>query len=127
MSGRAIADLPVGQWRLVTIEVVRQDGWQQKSRMQHAVWVRRSAGADPPAIVLSPICPHLGCPIEWRPDQSEFVCPCHKGTFTGDGEVVGGPPPRGMDELPSKVRAGRLPVQWREFKNGVAERVPIDL
>ena len=123
----AVADLPVGEWRLVTIEVVRRDGWQQKARTQHAVWVRRSVDADRPAMVLSPICPHLGCQIEWRRDRSEFMCPCHKGTFSANGDVVGGPPPRSMDELPSKVRAGRLLVQWRDFKSGAAEREPIDL
>jgi len=121
----AIADLPVGQWRLVTIDVVRRDGWQQKARTQHAVWVRRTDGET--ATVLSPICPHLGCQIEWHKNQSEFVCPCHKGVFTSNGEVVAGPPPRGMDELPAQVRAGRLLVQWRDFKSGVAQREPIDL
>jgi Rieske Fe-S protein len=123
----AIADLPVGQWRLVTIEVVRRDGWQQRARTQHAVWVRRSAGGDPPAAVLSPICPHLGCQIEWLTDRAKFMCPCHKGVFTETGDVVAGPPPRGMDSLASKVVAGRLLVQWRDFKSGVAERAPVDL
>jgi len=123
----ALADLPIGQWRLVTIEVVRRDGWQQKARAAHAVWVRRTGEADPAATVLSPICPHLGCQIEWHPDRTEFVCPCHKGVFTSNGQVVSGPPPRGMDELPSKVRAGRLLVQWRDFKSGVAERELVNL
>jgi menaquinol-cytochrome c reductase iron-sulfur subunit len=123
----ALADFPVGQWRLVSLEVVRRDGWEQKARTQHAVWVRRSGKEDTPATVLSPICPHLGCPIEWHSNRSEFACPCHKGTFTIDGQVVGGPPPRAMDPLLAKVRAGRLLVQWREFKNGVAEHVPVDL
>jgi quinol---cytochrome c reductase iron-sulfur subunit, bacillus type len=122
-----LTDLPVDQWRLVTIEVVRRDGWEEKARTKHAVWVRRSADGNSPATVLSPICPHLGCQIEWHPDRSEFVCPCHKGVFTIDGHVVSGPPPRGMDELPSKVRAGRLLIQWRDFKNGVAEPVLVDL
>jgi quinol---cytochrome c reductase iron-sulfur subunit, bacillus type len=120
-----IADLPIGQWRLVTIEVVRRDGWQQKARTPHAVWVRRTeAGVT---TVLSPICPHLGCQIEWHPGRTEFVCPCHKGVFTSNGQLVSGPPPRGMDELPSKKQAGRLRVQWRDFKSGVAERESVDL
>jgi Rieske Fe-S protein len=123
----ALADLPVGQWKLVTLEVVRRDAWTEKARTQHAVWVRRSEAGDPPALVLSPICPHLGCQIEWHRQRSEFVCPCHKGVFTSNGAVVSGPPPRGMDELRWKVRAGRLLVQWRDFKSGVAERAPVDL
>jgi Rieske Fe-S protein len=122
-----LADFPIGEWRLATIEVVRRDGWEEKARTQHAVWVRRSSGTEPPALVLSPICPHLGCQVEWHPKTDEFACPCHKGIFKSNGEVVSGPPPRGMDELQSKVQAGRLLVQWRDFKNGVAERVPVDL
>jgi Rieske Fe-S protein len=124
-DGGAIADLAIGPWRLVTIEVVRRDGWQQKVRTPHAVWVRRTeAGVT---TVLSPICPHLGCQIEWHPDRSQFVCPCHRGVFTSDGQVVSGPPPRGMDELPSKERAGRLLIHWRDFKSGAAERELVDL
>ena len=123
----SVADLPVGQWRLLTLDVVRRDGWQEKARMRHAIWARRAGERETSVTVLSPICPHLGCPIEWHPDRSEFLCPCHKGTFDSSGQVVSGPPPRGMDELPSKVRAGRLLVQWRDFKSGVAEEIPVDL
>jgi Rieske Fe-S protein len=122
-----LEDLPVGEWRLITLEVLRRDGWEEKARAKHAVWVRRSPEESSPAIALSPICPHLGCQIEWHPDRSEFLCPCHKGVFTKEGQVVSGPPPRGMDELPSKVLAGRLLVQWRDFKSGTSERLPIDL
>ena len=122
-----LADLPVGQWRLVTLEVVRRDAWTEKARTRHSIWVRRSETGDHPALVLSPICPHLGCQIEWRKESSQFVCPCHKGVFSSDGAVVSGPPPRGMDELPSMVRAGRLLVQWRDFKSGAAERARVDL
>ena len=39
----ALTDLPLGQWRLVTLEVVRRGGREQKARARHAVWVRRIA------------------------------------------------------------------------------------
>src|SRR5713101_4186640 len=35
-----LADYPAGQWRLATLEVVQEDGWR-KTRVRHAVWVRR--------------------------------------------------------------------------------------
>ena len=75
--------------------------------------------------VLAPICPHLGCPINWHPDQHRFVCPCHGGIFTSEGERVGGPVPRSMDALAFEIRQGRLWVRWQDFKIGVAERVPV--
>jgi menaquinol-cytochrome c reductase iron-sulfur subunit len=122
----AFVDLPLGKWQLVTLEVLREDGWE-KTRTRRSVYVRRSADGAERATVLSPICPHLGCPIAWQPDQSEFKCPCHQGTFSGSGERVSGPPPRGMDALDFEVRGGRLLVRWQDFKIGVPQRVPVDL
>lgn len=120
----ALADFPSGEWCLRALEMLHEDGWK-KSRVRHAVWVRRQGEGDKGITVLSSICPHLGCPINWHPDQSQFVCPCHGGIFAVDGRQIGGPPPRSMDPLEFEVRAGRLWVRWQEFKIGVAERVPV--
>jgi Rieske Fe-S protein len=119
-----VADLPAGEWQLRTVEVVQQDGWKS-SRVRHALWVRRGGAGDRDVSVLSPICPHLGCPLNWRPDRGQFDCPCHGGTFDADGRHVAGPPPRRMDPLAYEVRAGRLWVRWQDFKIGVAEQVPV--
>jgi menaquinol-cytochrome c reductase iron-sulfur subunit len=122
----AVADLPVGEWRAVTLEVVRRDGWET-ARTRRTAWVRRAAEGDAAITVLSPICPHLGCPINWSPDRAAFVCPCHKGVFDGDGKLVSGPPPRGMDALEWEVRVGRLFVRWQDFKIGVATSSPVEV
>jgi Rieske Fe-S protein len=119
-----LADLPAGQWSAVTIEVVRRDGWET-TRTRRTVWVRRAGEND--VTVLSPICPHLGCPISWSADRGEFACPCHRGTFDADGRLVAGPPPRGMDTLDWEVRAGRLFVRWQDYKIGVADRVAVEV
>src|SRR6266511_2791609 len=70
-----LSDFPVGHWRLLSLEMVQEDGWK-KTKMKHAVWVRREGEGDQAITVLSTICPHLGCPINWHPDQSQFICPC---------------------------------------------------
>jgi menaquinol-cytochrome c reductase iron-sulfur subunit len=119
-----LAALPVGEWRLLTLEILNQDGWRQ-SLVRHAAWARRTGKADSEVVVLSPICPHLGCPIDWNPSKGQFNCPCHGGTFDRAGRRIGGPPPRSMDDLEHKVRAGRLWVRWQDFKIGVAERLPV--
>jgi Rieske Fe-S protein len=124
-AGR-LADIQVGQWRLLSVEMVHQDGWK-KTRVKHAVWVRRQDESEQVITVFSSICPHLGCPINWHPDQSQFICPCHGGIFDADGQRTGGPPPRGMDSLEFEVRAGRLWVRWQDFKIGVAERIPVNV
>ena len=120
-----VADLPLGEWRLLALEVVQQDGWK-KSRVKHAVWVRREGKGDQEISVLSPICPHLGCPVSSYPAQKQFVCPCHGGIFDTNGRLISGPPPRSMDALAFEVRKGRLWVRWQDFKIGVAERVPVN-
>ena len=122
----SVADIPLGEWRLVTLEMTHEDGWK-KTRFRHAIWVRRQAEGDQGITVLSSICPHLGCPVNWHPDETRFFCPCHGGIFDLNGQHTGGPPPRAMDSLEFEVRAGRLWVRWQDFKIGVAERVPVNV
>lgn len=43
---------------------------------------------------VSAVCTHLGCTVQWRPDQREFTCPCHGSHFNEAGSVVSGPAPR---------------------------------
>jgi menaquinol-cytochrome c reductase iron-sulfur subunit len=120
----ALADIPVGEWRHVSLDILHQDGWE-KSSQRHSVWVRRMGASEREISVLSPICPHLGCPINWQAQQTQFACPCHGGTFGSDGKYRSGPPPRSMDSLAFEIRNGRLFVQWQDFRIGAAERVPV--
>lgn len=53
---------------------------------------------------LSGVCTHAGCPVGWRLDQQAFVCPCHGGTYTLQGAVVSGPPPRPLDRVPVRIK-----------------------
>src|SRR5512146_696789 len=32
-------------------------------------------------VVLSMICTHLGCQVQWQEGKAEFYCPCHQGKF----------------------------------------------
>jgi len=99
-----------------TIEFKQLDGWREIDSAQ-SVYVTK--GADGQLTVLSSICPHLGCSVSWQTTQSEFVCPCHGGRFNSSGTHVFGPPPRGMDPLPTKVANGKLMVQFQYFRENV--------
>jgi Rieske Fe-S protein len=121
-----LADIKPGEWRLVTVERTHKDGWKT-SKVRHAVWVRRAGEGEKDITVLSSICPHLGCPINWHPDETRFFCPCHGGIFDVEGQLTGGPPPRSMDPLEYEIRAGRLYVRWQDFKIGVAERISVSV
>ena len=68
-----------------TITLERRDAWQTTSS-QTAVYVLPSKAGQ--LRILSPICPHLGCSVRWVGDENKFVCPCHAGSFTADGERI---------------------------------------
>src|SRR5215207_8320345 len=50
--------------------------------------------------LLSATCTHASCRVAWQPTDRTFLCPCHHGTYDIQGEVLSGPPPRGLEELP---------------------------
>jgi cytochrome b6-f complex iron-sulfur subunit len=57
---------------------------------------------------LSGVCTHAGCPVGWRLDQQAFVRPCHSGTYTLQGAVVSGPPPRPLDRISVRIKNGNV-------------------
>jgi menaquinol-cytochrome c reductase iron-sulfur subunit len=102
-----------------TITMERRDAWQTTSS-QTAVYVLPSK--DGQFRILSPVCPHLGCSVRWVGDQEKFICPCHSGSFTADGERIAGPPPRSMDTLESKVEGGVLKVRYQYYRQLVPNK-----
>lgn len=102
-------DAPVK--KLVTIE--QRDGWR-KTKTEKPVYVSKNAQGE--LIVLSAVCTHLGCTVPWDEAEKKFVCPCHHGMFAADGNLLGGPPPRGMDRLETKVQDGVLKTQYEFFR-----------
>lgn len=89
----------------------------------HSVYVIKNSATD--ITVLSPICPHLGCPVYFDRAADQFTCPCHGSVFAANGSRISGPTPRGLDTLPSKVVNGALLVQWVQYRSGVTEKTPV--
>lgn len=52
---------------------------------------------------LSLICTHLGCIVNWHPEERRLICPCHAGVFDVNGAVLGGPPPRPLPSYEVKL------------------------
>jgi len=48
-------------------------------------------------LALSRKCTHLGCTVNWRADEQQFVCPCHASVFDATGGVLTAPAPRPLD------------------------------
>jgi cytochrome b6-f complex iron-sulfur subunit len=55
-------------------------------------------------------CTHLGCTVEWQAAKNAFYCPCHDGRFDEFGEVLAGPPPLPLEQIPVQVEAGMVIV-----------------
>lgn len=36
-------------------------------------------------------CPHMGCQVEWNPDECSWDCPCHGSRFDSQGNLISGP------------------------------------
>jgi menaquinol-cytochrome c reductase iron-sulfur subunit len=69
------------------------------------------------------VCPHLGCAVNAAP--TGFACPCHTSAFSAEGQVVGGPSPRSMDQLEVKVEEDTVLVRYARFRQGQAQREEI--
>lgn len=59
---------------------------------------------------FSLICTHLACTVQWQQGQSEFYCPCHDGRFDQFGEVIAGPPPVPLEQIPVSVQGEQVIV-----------------
>jgi cytochrome b6-f complex iron-sulfur subunit len=72
-----------------------------------AVLVRKHGGD---LVAFSAVCTHLGCIVQWEKDKQDFLCPCHAGRYSSDGEVTAGPPPKPLKKLPFAVAGGNIVV-----------------
>ena len=45
-------------------------------------------------------CPHLGCQLEWNPDEKSWDCPCHGSRFDRFGNLISGPAQTGAHAAP---------------------------
>jgi Rieske Fe-S protein len=55
-------------------------------------------------------CTHAGCNVAWQGNAERFYCPCHGGVFDREGNVVEGPPKRGLDRLEVTIVKGTVQV-----------------
>jgi len=49
--------------------------------------------------LLSSLCTHAGCVVNWNQAEQTWDCPCHGGRYTATGERIYGPPPADLERI----------------------------
>ena len=47
-----------------------------------------------------PRCPHMGCALEWNPQERSWDCPCHGSRFSEEGKLLNNPAAGGLKRKP---------------------------
>jgi menaquinol-cytochrome c reductase iron-sulfur subunit len=92
--------IPVGLTQRVLYENPSPVPWAGATAENFA-YLRRTG--DREFIAFSPICTHLGCPVNWLQRAEIFLCPCHGSVYNADGSVAGGPAPLPLRHLPVRI------------------------
>jgi len=99
------------------------DAWVE-TRALRGVWLYTEDGDK--FTVYSGQCTHLACSYAFEKQRGVFLCPCHHGMFDiKTGAVLGGPPPRPLDTLETKVEDGDLYVAYHTFRAGIPEKIAV--
>lgn len=126
----SLDELTVGVPVQVPIIEAAKDAWvTYPSEPLGSIWlVRQTEGAEPPVVVFTAECPHLGCAITLSSDARSFFCPCHQSAFALDGERMNATPPRGMDRLeiaPVRDPKAAIQVRFQRFQTLSKEKIPL--
>lgn len=91
--------------RAVTVE--RRAGWSV-ARREVTVFVLTGGERR----VVSAVCPHEGCEVDWDAGERAFLCPCHDSRFDAEGKRLTGPAERDLAQLPARVNGDLLEVRF---------------
>ena len=62
-------------------------------------------------VAFDAVCTHLGCTVQYHPEQDKIVCACHGGVYDSHtGANVSGPPPKPLTRFQIKVANGAVTV-----------------
>ncbi len=72
----AAEDIPLGHGGIVLLDGEKVGVYKDPEGQLYPVDIR---------------CPHLGCQLEWDPDELTWDCPCHGSRFDRFGNLISGP------------------------------------
>lgn len=76
IPAEAASEIPPGHGGIVFLNGEKVGVYKEDNGTLHAVDIR---------------CPHLGCQLEWNPDEKSWDCPCHGSRFDRYGQLISGP------------------------------------
>ena len=76
IPGQQASDIPAGQGGIAFWGGKKSGVYRDREGAPHPVKAR---------------CPHLGCQLEWNPEERSWDCPCHGSRFDCRGRRVSGP------------------------------------
>ena len=91
----------------VTLRIARSDGASETVDRRVVYLVKTSDEL----YALDSTCTHLGCRTKFNADSGHIECPCHGGVYDTRGNVVSGPPPTPLAQVPVRVEQDRIMVQ----------------
>lgn len=59
---------------------------------------------------MSPVCPHVGCIVQWNGVEKSWDCPCHGSRFDCYGKVLNGPAKSDLSHMEAENQADKKPV-----------------
>ena len=66
---------------------------------------------DDTYVCFDAVCTHLGCTVEFQPDQKWIHCACHGGTYDmTTGKNIAGPPPKPLTQYKVEIADGQFVV-----------------
>ena len=79
--GMSLDQLPAGQGAVVTWHGKKVAAYREPDGQVH---------------LTSPRCAHLGCQLNWNPEEHTWDCPCHGSRFDCDGNLIDNPAQTGL-------------------------------
>jgi Rieske Fe-S protein len=59
---------------------------------------------------FSAVCTHLECIVQYSADKKQIWCACHNGQYNLNGQNIGGPPPRPLEEYAVNTHGDEIVV-----------------
>jgi menaquinol-cytochrome c reductase iron-sulfur subunit len=120
----ALAAIPAdGRPQIFTVYDYTVDAWNRFDQPVGRVFLRKLPDGSVTAFNVR--CPHLGCAVDYRPSQNDYLCPCHMSAFDLEGHKKNEIPPRNLDSLEVKVKNAEVWVRYEVFKAGTSDRIVV--